>query len=108
MIKDYPVLSVARPSMGRELEIPHVGNTFIVTIAVWTVEFVDSDADVGPLVAAAQWGVTHTAPEALHVIVQTQGLNYHSSAKTWNISRYRNSRPTNSHCSKFQFTLMPL
>ena len=34
MIKDYPVLSVARPSMGRELEIPHVGNTFIVTIAV--------------------------------------------------------------------------
>ena len=54
-------------------------DTFVVAIAVLTMQLGHSDSDVGPSLTTTKGSVAHTTAEALHVVVQAQGLYYHCS-----------------------------
>lgn len=56
--------------------------TFIIAVAVATVQLVDTDTYISPLRSVSQRLVAHTTSEALDMIIQTKGFNYHGSSKT--------------------------
>ena len=57
-------------------------NTFVVGVAVLTVELVVPDADVGAGAAVAELHVADAALEAPQVVEQPQRLDYHGGTAT--------------------------
>lgn len=56
--------------------------SFVIAVAVATVQLVDTDTYISSLRSISQRLVAHTTSEALDMIVQTKGFNYHGSSKT--------------------------